>query len=54
MYPDQAFDSSAAEAPSVGDGDEVLIGFSVVVVVVTAVLNLALSALVITLVNGDL
>ena len=48
----QAFDSSAA-APTGNGGED---DFSVVVgvVVETAVLNLALSALVITLVNGDL
>ena len=45
----QAFDSSAA-APTGNGGED---DFSVVVVE-TAVLNLALSALVITLVNGDL
>ena len=50
MQVDQAFDSSAAIG---GEGDFLTV-FSAVVVVVTAVLNLALSALVITLVNGDL
>ena len=50
--PYQAFDSSADEASLFGGEGEVLTGLSVVLE--TPVLNLALSALVITLVNGDL
>ena len=53
MVPHQALDSSADEASLFGGDGDVLTGSSVFVAE-TPVLNLALSALVITLVNGDL